>query len=68
MPSERNSKNYVFRIHVYERLLGDNLVVSMHIIPLEKSLGVSVCFRPLERDYKNQSAIDSHTNLKKLKQ
>lgn len=37
-----------------KRLLGDNLIVSMHAIPLEKLLGISVCFSPLERDYKHQ--------------
>lgn len=37
-----------------KRLLGGNLIVSMHVIPLEKLLGISVCFTPLERDYKNQ--------------
>lgn len=37
-----------------KRLLGGNLIVSMHIIPLEKMLGRSVCFSPLEREDKNQ--------------
>lgn len=53
MPGERISKSYVC-IQVTcikkKRLLGGNLIVSIHVIPLGKLLGVSVCFSPLERE------------------
>lgn len=37
-----------------KRLLGGNLIVSIHVIPLGKLLGLSVCFSALERDDKSQ--------------